>query len=388
MKQRRDLFILLGLFVILISFIAISPQLRPPEIAADFPTSHSQDSTGTLALYRWLGAAGYDARRLEYRDFALDEADDALIMLNPSEPISAEHANQVLAWVDQGGTLILADDQSVTFGPQNQLLDKLDVAFDVYTTTQTFELPIQEATAQQPVFTTPLVKRVLARTGRVVSVPNRNDHVALLGTNDATVIAGMKRGRGYIYLSAATYPFTNAGLRDADNAALVLNLLRRVPAGGRVQFDEYHLGYFTAPSTPSLVLGSPLGWAATYAVLASGLYLILSGRRFGRPIPLQAEVARRSSAEYVTSMADLFLRGGKREYIATHYYQAFKRKLAKRDGVSPQLDDMAFVRELARAHDLDQAALASLLARLRTARSEAALISAISEAEALTKTMR
>ncbi len=131
-------------------------------------------------------------------------------------------------------------------------------------------------------------------------------------------------------------------------------MLRRVPAGGRIQFDEYHHGFFTPPSTTRLVLGSPWGWAAAYAVLVVALYLLLSGRRFGRPVPLKEELTRRSSAEYIESMADLFQRGGKRSYILQHYHAAFKRKLAGPLGANPQLPDEEFVRELARYRDLDQ----------------------------------
>lgn len=381
MKNRRDILILAGLFAALIGFLIISPRLRPPDVDPSFPTTHSREPNGAQALLRWFGAIGYDARRLEYREFALSAEDDALFILNPSETITAAHADEMLRWVEDGGTLVLADDSTVAFGSRNDLLDKLEVSFEVYTETQTFDQPIQQAVPLQPVFTAPLVKTVRANTGRIVVAPDRDDLVTLVGAENAPVVAGLKQGRGYIYLSAATYPFTNQGLRDPDNGALVLNMLRRVPRGGRIQFDEYHLGYFEPPSTPSLVLGSPIGWGATYAVLATGLYLLLSGRRFGRPVPLKAETTRRSSAEYVTSMADLFQRGNKREYIARHYHDRFKRQLARRYGLNAQTDDATLVHEIGRFEPIDEAATLALLTRLHEAHSEAALIHAVAEAE-------
>jgi hypothetical protein len=160
-----------------------------------------------------------------------------------------------------------------------------------------------------------------------------------------------------------------------------------VPPGGRIQFDEYHHGYFTPPSTTGIVLGSPWGWAAAYAVIAIALYLILSGRRFGRPVPLREEIARRSSAEYVESMADLFQRGGKRAYILRHYHAAFKRRLAKPFGANPQLPDQEFVRELARFREMDEPALLALLARLQSQQaSEAVLVGAVAEADRFLET--
>jgi hypothetical protein len=224
------------------------------------------------------------------------------------------------------------------------------------------------------------------QTGRML-LPHRDDYIKLLGVADALLVAGIKQGNGYIYLSATTFPFTNEGLRDPENAALVLNMLRRAPAGGRIQFDEYHHGFFTPPSTGKILLSSPLGWAAAYALAAIALYLMLSGRRFGRPVPLKEELARRSSAEYVESMADLFQRGGKRDYILRHYRGAFKRRLARKDGINPQLDDSEFVRDLARARPVNEPELLALLGRLRAQKpSEADMVRAVGEADALAET--
>jgi hypothetical protein len=376
LKNRRDILIIAGLFVALILFIAFGPGRQPPA-GPGGSTTHSSEEDGAQALYTWARALGYDARRLEYRAFALDEQDAALVILNPVERIDRVQTRAILEWVEQGGTLIYADDAPAFFGPANQLLDELQVESDVYSTT----MVIERAAPAQPVLDQPPVGEAAVQTGRVL-VPRVDDYVKLLGPADAAIVAGIKRGRGYIYLSAATHPFTNAGLRDSENAGLALNLLRRVPAGGRIQFDEYHHGFFTPPSTTRVVLGSPWGWAGAYAALAVGLYLLLSGRRFGRPIPLKEEVTRRSSAEYVESMADLFQRGGKRGYILRHYQAAFKRRLAKPLGVNPQLPDDEFVRDLARYRDLDQPALLALLARMRGERaSEAELLRAVAEAD-------
>ena len=324
-------------------------------------------------------AARFGLPRDRVRAFALDESDTALIILNPQEPINRTQSRAMLDWVAQGGTLIFADDQSAIFGASNALLDDLQFDTGVYSTTQL----IAQAAPSQPAFDQPPTGTAQVQTGRVL-LPHRNDYVTLVGVPDAPLVAGIKHGRGYIYLSATTYPFTNAGLRDPANAALTLNMLRRTPAGGRVQFDEFHHGFFTPPSTTRILLGSPWGWAAAYALLVIALYLILGGRRFGRPIPLKEELTRRSSAEYVESIADLFQRGGKRDYILKHYHSAFKRALARKDGINPQIDDAEFARELSRARDVNEPALLVLLARLRSAKaSEAELVRAVSEADAM-----
>src|SRR5262249_17009797 len=153
--------------------------------------------------YTWARALGYDARRLEYRAFALDEQDAALLILNPTRRIDRVQSRVILDWVEQGGTLIYADDTPALFGPSNALLDELKVDSAVYSTRG----DIERAAPAQPVLDQPPVGEAAVQTGRVLA-PHVDDYVKLLGTADAAVVAGIKRGRGYIYLSAATHPFT------------------------------------------------------------------------------------------------------------------------------------------------------------------------------------
>jgi hypothetical protein len=175
----------------------------------------------------------------------------------------------------------------------------------------------------------------------------------VLQTHFGPALIGRQEGRGYIYLSVSAHPFTNAGLREPESAALVLNLLSRVPRGATILFDEFHHGFTTQvaaaqPSLREIALSHWWGWAALYTVAVVGLYLVLTGRRFGQPIPLQRDVARRSSAEYVQSMADLLRRSGKSQRIAQHYHTSLKRRLARPYGFIPPAGDEAFVRELMR----------------------------------------
>jgi hypothetical protein len=377
-KNRGDILIIAGLFLALILFVALGPGRQPDQDTLQGSTTHSSAADGALAFYTWAREMGYDARRLEYRPFALDEHDDALVILNPSQTIRRAEVRAALDWVERGGTLILADDTTALFGAANALFDELKFETAPLSNTSTLE----RAAPAQPALDQPPVAAASVQAERRL-VPQTDNYVELLGASDDLLVAGISYGDGYIYLSAATRPFTNAGLREAENAALVLNMLRRIPAGGRIQFDEYHHGFFTPPSARRALLSSPWGWAAAYAALATALYLALGGRRFGRPVPLAEEVARRSSAEYVESMADLFQRSGKRAYILRHYHGTLKRKLARPLGVNPQLDDDTFVREIARARPVDEPALLALLGRLRAADpGEAELVRAVADADA------
>jgi hypothetical protein len=377
MRQLRDLLLIAALFGVLIAFVVVGPSRTPP-LAPDAPTTYSRAPTGALVLYEWMRAMGYDARRLEYRPFELTDEDAVLVMLNPSAAISKDHARHIRTWVERGGTLIFAEDTPALFSISNALFDELQVRMTVITGTQ----EIERVPALQPVFDQPPVRELNVRPRRALA-PQRNDYAPLFGAAGQTLIAGIRVGQGYAYISATTHPFTNSGLRDRQHAALVLNMLRRAPPGGRILFDEYHHGLVAPPAPTDGLLRTPWGWAGVYAVTVTALFLLLGGRRFGRAVPLREEVERRSSAEYVESIADLYQRGGKRAYMLRHFYASFKRRLAQPYGINPQVDDREFVYQLARLRPIDEAALLALLAQLRaTPASDAELLRVVAAADA------
>lgn len=380
MSNRRDLLILGVLFAALFLFIALGPARQGDESQSVTPTTYSVGPTGTQALLRWSQDLGYDAQRLEYRPFSLGEEDRALFVFNPSVPFNRTDAGELLRWVEAGGTLVLVDSQAGFFSGSDAVLQELKAEMRPVTGDDS---SIQRAAPAQPIFDRPPIGPVEVRADRAIDM-ERQDYAQLLGTDENPLLVGIQQGEGYVYLATTLHPFTNEGLRDTNNAALVLNLLQRLPEGGRILFDEYHHGYFTPPSLRSVVVSQPWGWGLLFALGALGLYLALSGRRFGRPVPLREEVALRSSAEYVESMADLFQRGGKREYIGLHYHTALKRRLAKPFGINPRLEDDEFIRELGRYRALDAAQLAAVLATLRRrGLQEAELVQTVAVADSI-----
>jgi hypothetical protein len=369
MHQRRDLIILLILFLVLVIFTILGPGQSRDETVSSTPTTHSSAPGGTLALLRWTSMLGYISERLEYDTFELAPQDDALFIINPSEVFNRTQADIVLNWVEQGGTLILIDSRPSLFTPVKTMFQALNISIQGASAT------IERAKILQPSLHTPPINSILAKTDYIIA-PDRDDVAHLVGTqqkdedtNKQTtqpIIIGLKHGQGYIYISSASFPFTNEGLSDSDNASLVLNLLRRVPENGRILFDEWHHGFHTPPSLRSIVLSNPWGQALVYGLVVLALYLALTGRRFGHPIPVREEIALRSSAEYVESMAELFQRGRKRDFILHHYYTSFKRRLAKPYGISPRLDDEEFATELARYNDkINETDLLAQLRKLR-----------------------
>ncbi|GAB4175752.1 MAG: DUF4350 domain-containing protein [Roseiflexaceae bacterium] len=378
MSARRDILMIMGLFLVLVLFIAFGPTNQPPP-SPIAPTTHSTSESGAQALLEWAQRMEYRAERLEYREFRLEPETDALIILSPQQPIEPAEADQVIDWLEQGGTLIVADDTSNLFGANNALLESLQVEIRVISDTS----EIERAKPLQPALDQPSVAEISINASRYIA-PQRNDHTVLLGTADLPLVIGVQVGSGYAYISSSAYPFTNQGLRDEQNARMILNMLRRVPSGGQILFDEIHHGYIRPPSTTSVVLGSPWGWGGVYAMLVISLFLILSGRRFGAPIPFTEEIQRRSSAEYVESMAALLLRGKKHQFVQRHYHQQLKRRIARSYGLNPMSDDTTFVAELKLLRAIDETRVQSVLAQLRsTQKTEAAFVDAINQADQL-----
>ncbi|NCC36435.1 MAG: hypothetical protein EOM24_31150 [Chloroflexia bacterium] len=125
----------------------------------------------------------------------------------------------------------------------------------------------------------------------------------------------------------------------------------------------------------TLLLGTPWGWATLYLGGIVAGYLVLTGRRFGQPIPLRAEADRRSSAEYLASMAGLLRRAGKREYLRDHYRATLRRHLTHSYGLSPDCDDATLLATIKAVHPALAENVRDLLNRLNDpATDEATLL--------------
>ncbi|HYF62569.1 MAG TPA: DUF4350 domain-containing protein [Herpetosiphonaceae bacterium] len=344
----------------------------------DIPTRFEPGSiyntqpNGGAAMQRWLDDLGYRVQTMEYVEWEFDEQQDAVLILAPTSFFQAGEPETILEWVrDTGGTLILADDED------NSLYRELNIELTDFETTVSGVI-----TAAQPLGNPAAPELSLPGATPYFST-SRRDAVVLAGSEDKPVVLALAEGRGVVYLVSSFDVLTNLGLRTEANARLAQNLLSRVPEGGTVVFDEIHHGRALPPKVPrNPVVFSPLVAAVIYSALVIGLWAWLNGRRFGTVVPLREEVARRSSAEYVQSMAGLFQRGRQTGYILSHYKTAFKRRIAKPYGFNPRLVDEDYVRELRRFTSVDENRLLGLLQALGNPNpSEEALLRLVNAAD-------
>ena len=139
-------------------------------------------------------------------------------------------------------------------------------------------------------------------------------------------------GAGRIIILSDPFIIANNGLRLADNLQLAINVV----AGnqGLIAFDEYHQG---RAATRNQVLayfsGTPVIWMLAQGVLIVLVILWTRGKRFARPLPV-ARVDRRSSLEFVASMAELQQRARAYDLAIENIYTRLRRVLVRYAGLS------------------------------------------------------
>ena len=104
--------------------------------------------------------------------------------------------------------------------------------------------------------------------------------------------------------------------------------------GATVAFDEYHHGYHPSSDVFVLLEETWPGRALVFLAVVVLLYLVLSGRRLGPPVPLDTRPAR-SSLEYIRGFAGLVRRSGHGEIARRRLRDDLHRGLARAFGLDP-----------------------------------------------------
>lgn len=352
--SRRDGLLAVALIGLMFLAVWLSAQQDADDNVPPALTSYSNEANGARALALWLQALDYPVRRIEGLSFRPHHDACLLFVLSPQQGFAPGEIELLDAWVIKGGVLVLATDRRWT-----SLLAHFELDVDSLSYQK-----IKEVEPAQPLLLDPPWTQAQVQTRTYLST-TRDDVVVHLTAQDKPVLLSFEHGAGRVFAAATAYPFTNAGLRDAGNARLVHNLVAAACASSdrtQVVFDEFHHGYQTAHTLTTWLNTTTQGRSLIYAALVVFVYLLIGGRRFGRPLPPPQTTARRAPVEHIQAMANLFRRGRKRTAILNHYHDRLKRELAHSYRLDPTLADADFVIQLGTYHpDLDQAALLKLL---------------------------
>jgi hypothetical protein len=166
-------------------------------------------------------------------------------------------------------------------------------------------------------------------------------------------------GSGRIVVLSDPYIVTNTGIRLNDNLQLAINTL--AAGQGLIAFDEYHQGRgITQNAFASYFAGTPVLALAAQIVLVILLVLWTNARRFGRPLPLPY-VDRRSSLEFVASMAELQERSRAFDLAIENIYTRTRRVLARYAGIDYNSSRSEIATRIAERSNIDGQKLETLM---------------------------
>lgn len=356
-SDRRLAILLLITMLFLLGIVAYqqSQTVYPPLAAA------SPQPDGAKGLFLWLEELGYEVEAPTLAAFHIPAEVELVLVLEPRNLITEAELDELGRWVQAGGTLLIAGDSPV-----------VTLVFEYFEFNSRFEQSDEVRGAAVPLLLSPpLTAGVTAHTESQL-ITERTDYVPLLTNAEQPLLVSFTAGDGRVLLSTSSYFFRNEAIMEADNAALALNIASLVEPNSTIWFDEWHHG-IRRGDVDNTALSGPGEWLRFTAAGQSLLYIlavvfiaiILSGWRFGRPVPLPRDLRRRAPLEYITAIANLNRRAGHRYAVQQQYKQQLKRQLAQRYRLNPNLPDDEYVQQLAAYNPaVDKGQLSRLLQRL------------------------
>jgi hypothetical protein len=183
--------------------------------------------------------------------------------------------------------------------------------------------------------------------------------VVHIADKDGALLVDYAYAEGRVVILSDPYIVSNGGIRLSDNLQLALNTV--AGRDGLIAFDEYHQGKGISQNAfASYFAGTPALAIAAQVILVVLLILWTNARRFGRPLPLP-HVDRRSSLEFVASMAELQERSRAFDLAIENIYTRTRRVLARHAGVDYNSTRSEIAPRIASRSTIDQHKLETLM---------------------------
>jgi len=379
------------------------------EFAPNRSTYHG-GPTGTRAFYDLLSESGRPVIRWrEAPDKLLsavaDQVRTFVIIGDTRVAIDEEEAASLLHWVKGGGRLVLIDrhPQNVLLPPSGnwsvttEFIDYPDLTSDPASQQKMTE-GMKPISPVQPTLLTRNVGSVMtsryfaairlssqaqtqneASDGPVIVEPENDEDfdfeteeppppavvpaspapVVHLTNGTSTVLLDYPHGAGRIAILSDPYMVANGGISLKDNLQLAINLVSTTE--GIIAFDEFHQGHgVTRNAFASYFAGTPVLAICGQIALLILVVLWTRGRRFARPLPMP-HVDRRSSLEFVASMAELQQRARAYDLAIENVYSRTRRVLARYAGMDYNSPRSEIARRVASRSSIDAHQLETLM---------------------------
>jgi Domain of unknown function (DUF4350) len=390
--------VVLLLLVLLNTATYVSEKRQPDAEFNPDRSTYNAGATGTRALYDLLAESGRKVVRWGEQPYALHQAGDnspsTFVIIGKTRiPFEEDEAKSVLQWVENGGRLVIIDRR-----PDARLLPKSHIwsistdtqelpRADVNPSkSEEMTAGVALVRAPQPSALTRNVESVLpSRYAGFINIsedklpptpeatpspspgededyteedyegyeetqpppesvsPNASANVsqpltspvpfAHLESHNGALLVDYPYGAGRVIVLSDPYIVANGGIRLADNLQLALNV---VAGGGNgiIAFDEYHQARAaTGNRLFAYFSGTPVLWMVAQGILIVLVLLWTRGRRFARALPVPS-VDRRSSLEFVASMAELQQRARAYDLAIENIYTRLRRVLVRYAGLS------------------------------------------------------
>jgi hypothetical protein len=323
MRRRLDPLYLVSAALTIVTIIVLVATTTGPTTGASRTGSVYDDGPGgASALRKYLGAMGATTTTLQGDTFAPQQTANVVLILGAGEAIAEGDSVKLRSYVRAGGTVVLATELGLA---DRSALDAFGVRVSG------IAAPGSHALANAA-FADPVARSLSIDRGVALGVGAQADVLATDGR--APLIVAVREGSGLFVVVGSLWPFLGGGLGEADNARVVLALVKPALNGGGVAFDEYHHGLHPSSEVLILIERTWPGRALVFAAILTFLYLVLSGRRIGPAVPLEVRPAR-SSLEYVRGFAGLVRRSGRGEIARRRLRADLHTGLARGLGLDP-----------------------------------------------------
>jgi len=413
MRQRLALIITLIIVVIVLVALNAASYVRVERVSdsenAPDRSTFNSGATGTQAFYDFLHESGYNVVRWREGASSLLSYSGVkpavfVVIGELQVPYSNRETREVLQWVESGGRLVIIDrhpDRRLLAGLNNWAIE-----------TQAFTSPwseldpndfeqmtngVKPLRPSQPIVLARNVDSVMpsrfmgfmtltpgkepqptptpendeeeSSGSEYERTPSESGDVALnkdapapvvsLADERGALLPDYAYGKGSVVILSDPFIVANNGVGGADNLLLGKHVV--AGRGGLIAFDEFHQGRATTHNALfQYFAGTPVLAICAQLMLIALAVVWSRGTRFARPLPL-AHVDRRSSLEFVASMAELQQRAKAHDLALENIYSRVRRVLVRHAGLNQNSSRAQIAARVASRSKLDEKQLESLM---------------------------
>ncbi|HEX3029206.1 MAG TPA: DUF4350 domain-containing protein [Clostridia bacterium] len=281
-----------GIIIISISILVIIGVLtitfgKKQGLYPDYST-YSANPAGFKALYLLTGQMGYDTERYVRPSRFLPQ-NALMVVVNPFQSIIDSEIEQKYldSWVEKGNILLIIDKLSN--------IDDYDIL-----------KPLKE------------------------------------NGNKLENYSSFKKGNGKVIYCSDLKGLKNSNLDNMRSGVDFINALDREGVND-ILFNEYYHGFGTRGVTISDLLGESGFLVIIQVIIGIVLLLIISARRFGKPVPVM-QVIKRMENENLFALSNLYIKSKSNSIVLQANLQRMKKDISRFLGSNTVLDDEEIVR--------------------------------------------